>query len=262
MLSAQSIHEHVAKYVEIPENWRSKNYAFEFVECISFVLKLELMTELRNSAFHTLVIDESIDISIPKMLIVYFKYRFETEIVCKTIFDGITKLSECNSISIVTAIKQLYNENDLNLQKMVMLASDSASVMLGKNNGVAAILKREIPHLYEQHCVAQREELAVEDAWKELSLMQDIETLLRTVYTMFSRSSVKNEKFRKLANVLESDVVAFRPLHDARWLSRHLAVAAFVRNYNVLIEYCTEQVNTCNHPINKYCLKRLLNPQF
>ena len=79
---------------------------------------------------------------------------------------------------------------------------------------------------------------------------------------MFNRSSVKNEKFRELANVSESDVVAFRPLHDVRWLSRHLAVAAFVRNYNILIEYCTKQVNTCNDPINKYCLKRLLNPQF
>ena len=35
-----------------------------------------------------------------------------------------------------------------------------------------------------------------------------------------------------------------------------------MQNYNVLIKYCTEQVNTCNDPINKYCLKRLLNPQF
>ena len=52
-----------------------------------------------------------------------------------------------------------------------MFTSDGASVMLGKNNGVAAILKREIPHLYEQHCVAHREDLAFEDAWKKLALM-------------------------------------------------------------------------------------------
>ena len=70
VLSVQSIHEHVAKYVEIPENWRSKNYAFEFVECISFVSKTELMTELRNSAFHTLIINESICISSRKMFII------------------------------------------------------------------------------------------------------------------------------------------------------------------------------------------------
>ena len=61
---------------------------------------------------------------------------------------------------------------------MVMFTSDGASVMLGKNNGVAAILKREISYLCEQHCVAHREDLVVEDAWKELSLMQHIKTLL------------------------------------------------------------------------------------
>ena len=55
MLSVQDIHDHVAKYVTIPENWRSKNYAFEFVE-------------MRQSAFHTLIIDESTDISVQKML--------------------------------------------------------------------------------------------------------------------------------------------------------------------------------------------------
>ena len=70
---------------------------------------------------------------------------------------------------------------------MVMFTSDGTSVMLGKNNGVAVIVKCEIPHLCEQYCIAHPEDLAVEDAWKELSLMQDIEILLRTVYTMFSR---------------------------------------------------------------------------
>ena len=124
-------HKHVAKYVEIPENWRSKNYAFEFVECISFVINTELMTKLLNSTFHTLIIEESTDISSQKMLIIYFKYRLETEIVFKTILGGILELSECNSISLVTATKQFYNKNGLDLQKMVMITSDDASVMLG-----------------------------------------------------------------------------------------------------------------------------------
>ncbi|CAF91361.1 unnamed protein product [Tetraodon nigroviridis] len=34
MLSVQQIHDHMAKYVSIPESWRSKNYAFEFVNFI------------------------------------------------------------------------------------------------------------------------------------------------------------------------------------------------------------------------------------
>ena len=35
-----------------------------------------------------------------------------------------------------------------------------------------------------------------------------------------------------------------------------------MRNYNVLIDYSTEQVNDRNDPINKYCLKKLKNPQY
>ncbi|KII64119.1 hypothetical protein RF11_02546 [Thelohanellus kitauei] len=80
MLSVQEIHQHVAKYVEISESWRSKNYAF-------------MMSEWRKSSFHTLIFDESTDISFQKLLILYFKYRPETENIYKTIFGGIVKLT-------------------------------------------------------------------------------------------------------------------------------------------------------------------------
>ena len=124
--------------------------------------------------------------------------------------------------------------------------------MLGKNNGVTAILRREVAHLSEQHCVAHREDLGIDDAWKRVSLMKDIETLLRTVYTMFSRSSVKQNKFEELAKVAECDSVAFRPLNEVRWLSRHLAVSALMRNYDVLVQYCTDQVNETNDPVSNF----------
>jgi hypothetical protein len=58
----QDIHDHVAKYVTIPESWHSKNYAFEFVECINCVVQKQFLEELRKSHFHTLIIDDSTDI--------------------------------------------------------------------------------------------------------------------------------------------------------------------------------------------------------
>ena len=113
MLSMQVIHEHMAKYVTIPESWRSKNYAYEFVECINSVVKKEFMNELRKSRFHSLTIDESTDISVQKLLIVYMKYRPEGEFVYRTEFSGILKLTACDSISIVEAIKSFYADNNL-----------------------------------------------------------------------------------------------------------------------------------------------------
>ncbi|ESO05985.1 hypothetical protein HELRODRAFT_160089 [Helobdella robusta] len=39
---------------------------------------------------------------------------------------------------------------------------DGASVMLGKRNRVAALIRAEVPHLTEQHCVAHRDDLVNE----------------------------------------------------------------------------------------------------
>ena len=66
-----------------------------------------------------------------------------------------------------------------------MFRSDGASVMLGKNIGVATLLCCDIPCLVEQHCMVHREDLGIDDACKDVSLMQDIDTLIRMAYTLF-----------------------------------------------------------------------------
>ena len=98
-------------------------------------------------------------------------------------FAGIIPLARCDSHSILEEIREFYTTNNIDIQKMVMFSSDGAAVMLGKRNDVAKLLKNFVPHVMEQHCVAHREDLGIDDAWSKVSLMQDIETLVRTVYT-------------------------------------------------------------------------------
>ena len=139
---------------------------------------------------------------------------------------------------------------------------DGASVMLGKPHGVAALLKRQIPHLTEQHCVAHREDLGIDDAWKDVPLFRDVETLLRTVYSTFSRSTVKRGKMENLAKIIDEDTLSFRPLNEVRWLSRHQAVNAVLRNYTVLEEYCKREFTDNRDPVAKYCYKKLSDSKF
>ncbi|CAM2113912.1 unnamed protein product [Caretta caretta] len=155
----------------------------------------------------------------------------------KTLFGGLLRLQECDAVSIVSAIKEFYKKHQLDLMKMVMFTSDGASVMLGKLNGVAAQLKRDIPHLVQHHCIAHREDLGISDAWKEVKLIRDIETLMRTVYTVFCQSSRRKCKFQEIVDASECESVAFRPLSEVCWLSRHFALQAIIRNYNPLLEY-------------------------
>jgi len=62
MLSVQTIHDHIGKFVSLPDSWRTKNYTFEFVAAINEAVADELFTELRASLFHKLIVDESTDI--------------------------------------------------------------------------------------------------------------------------------------------------------------------------------------------------------
>lgn len=258
MNSIENINKHMSKYIpSIPENWRGKNYAFEFVECISSMIQNIHLNEIRVANYHCLIIDESTDISITKLLVIYIKYCYEG--VFKTVFVAIRKLTECDANSIVNIIKNLYVEFNLDLRKMVMITSDGAAVMLGTKNGVAAILRREVKHLTVQHCVAHREDLGIDDAWSKNSLMKDINTLVKTIYANFHRSSQKIHKFEEFASVLNCNILSFRPINEVRWLSRQLAIIPIIRNYKVLIKYYAKDVEDNNDPIAKYCLRSLEN---
>jgi len=85
MLSVKTIHDHIGKFVSLPDSWGSKNYTFEFVAAINEVVANEIFTELRASLLHTLIVDESTDIAVHKVLVLYFKYRSPNSLVYKTI---------------------------------------------------------------------------------------------------------------------------------------------------------------------------------
>ena len=138
-----------------------------------------------------------------------------------------------------------------------MFASDGAAVMLGKRNSVAKLLKNFIPHVIEHHCVVHREDLGIDDAWSKASFVQDIETLLGTVYTILSRSSVKKQGLQAIAQ--EYGLNSFKVVHDVRWLSRHFAIQALARNYDVLLDYYKEQ--GIRDPVAVFCVAKLESMQ-
>jgi hypothetical protein len=53
-LSMRDIHNHVAKYVTVPDGCQlSRNYVFEFPECISFIRRKQFMDKWPKSYFHS-----------------------------------------------------------------------------------------------------------------------------------------------------------------------------------------------------------------
>jgi hypothetical protein len=60
------------------------------------------------------------------------------------------------------------------------ITSDRATAITVKKTGVAAALQHEIKHSSQMHRFPNREDLGINNAWKELAIMSNTEAILRT----------------------------------------------------------------------------------
>ena len=75
------------------------------------------------------------------------------------------------------------------VKKICSFASDGASVMMGKNTGVATRIAQINPFLYITHCIAHRLSLACGDAQEQVEFCKSVESVMKKVYLFFSKSS-------------------------------------------------------------------------
>ena len=82
--------------------------------------------------------------------------------------------------------------------------ADGTSVLHGKRNGVTNKLQISyVPHMQGMHCVAHRNNLAVQ-CLSNLEMVARIETLLDVLYKYFSMFPKRHLELQKLDELLES----------------------------------------------------------
>lgn len=160
----------------------------------------ELKNDIGKKKF-SLIIDESNDISFTKLLDIAIRYFSDSSKTFVTTFLDLVELSECNADAIYNALKKCLKTHGLELQKLIVVGTDNASVMTGVNNGVYAKLKAEIPQLLLVRCVCHSLQLAVSHAAKE-HLPRHLDFLIRECYNWFSHSSLRQVKYKKLYGLI------------------------------------------------------------
>ena len=209
--------------------------SWEFIHAMNTVVENLDETEVKSANFVSLLID---DISISKNLMVYIQY-FNRDLMSPVVkFVKNIPLGNCDADSVATAIKELFEVEGIDINKMAMITSDGAAVMLGSRNGVHTKLREFCPHPVEFHCVAHREALAMGQAYKSVRYFIQVENIL--IYSHFSHSSIHLEKLKLVFAVLENKFVRLKKLYDIHWLSRVEAIEAVVKSYNALVVYFDE----------------------
>lgn len=103
-------------------------------------------------------------------------------------------------------------------QSTIGFGADGASVNLGKRQGVASLLKREVSHLIDIHCLPHRLELSILEMQRECKYVKEVYDILHLVWKTYHYSPKSKRELKVLGDELGLDVLKPRPVKGSRWL--------------------------------------------
>ncbi|KAL3053061.1 hypothetical protein OYC64_005565 [Pagothenia borchgrevinki] len=117
----------------------------------------------------------------------------------------------------------------------VSFVSDGASVMLGKDSGVATRLTARYPTLFTWHCMNHRLELAVSDAVDEVQAVNHFKVFLEKIHNLYSQSNKNSRELLEAAQEVGSQVLKIGRVLSTRWVASSFhSVKAVWTSYEAL----------------------------
>lgn len=127
----------------------------EILKTMSRVIKEKITKTAKEAKCYGLMVDDVTDIQFKEQNIIFIQYvqNAKVQIRVLAVNDLLDGAVSANSQAITDNVKQELGKSGLDIQNLLSFASDGASVMVGKHNGVSALLKRENPRLINVHCI-------------------------------------------------------------------------------------------------------------
>ena len=169
--------------------------------------------------------DETTDVAVIKDVIFYARFLDKQRKV-RTAFIGMVEVADGCAATIMGVLTKLCEDNELDLEhKLVAFGSDGASVMIGRRNGVSALLKQIAPWIIANHCVAHRLALATAQAADEVPYIKKFKAIFGQLYRFYSYSGVRMAGLKEIQDVLNDPRLKLTEAKDVRWLSHARAVS-------------------------------------
>uniref|UniRef100_A0A0L8GDP1 DUF4371 domain-containing protein n=1 Tax=Octopus bimaculoides TaxID=37653 RepID=A0A0L8GDP1_OCTBM len=156
----------------------------------------------------SLLLDESNDILIYKLLGIVIIYYSDTQKKVVHTFLSMVSLETCDADGIVDALKIELVKKKLDIKNSLAIGTDNARVMIGVNNGVFQKLKK-VPPLLLFRCICHSLQLAVSHTCAEC-LPINLEFLVSETYKRSSHSSTR-QKLLKIMNSCRTRWLSIEP---------------------------------------------------
>lgn len=224
----------------------------EFTSCIGQAFENELVTALTKSPYFSILTDGSTDASVTEKELIYILYLTETgEAACR--FFKLSDVHDATAQGLRQTILDSYEEimgegegqNEFQ-KKLIGLCCDGASVNMGKNRGLATLLKADSPWLVTMHCMNHRLELALKDAFSQ-SYVEEIINILTGIYFTYEKSPKRLRDLKTLAEILGESFVKPVRACGTRWAQHKIrACDALLKSYSVIVSHLENLVSESN----------------
>ncbi|CAH1109742.1 unnamed protein product [Psylliodes chrysocephalus] len=224
--SSEGISVHRTKCTQIIKNIIGKHFQ-------------QILTQDIGTSPYSIIIDESTDISVLKILGIVIRYQSDDLKKTVSTFLGLVNIENGTAACIVSAIKTLLQQDyGLDLKKLQGIGTDNASTMVGINNGVFAKLKEEVPHLILVRCVCHSLQLALSKA-TEHTLPRNTEFIIKETYNWFASSSIRQLAYQNVYKTLNDGnmPLQFLKMCETRWISIEPAVKRIKDQWETLRDH-------------------------
>jgi len=137
--------------------------------------------------------------------------------------------------SLFQYIKEIFSVHNVDILKYVAETYDGASVMSGKNGGVQALFRQEVPQAIYVHCYNHRLNLVISDVCKNIATVKMFFDIVENLYVFVSGSAI-HSKFMEIQTIMKCrPAVEFKRMCLTRWTAQVFACLALKKGLSPLL---------------------------
>ena len=195
-----------------------------------------LSLKLRACNF-SLIVDESTDKTGTKFLVMIARHYDMSTSEVKEDFLALPVVTDASAAGLKKLIYEVFRGRNIPLKNLVGFASDNASVMLGKNNGLAAQIKKDVPWLSVFGCICHSFALCSAAACEKLPA--EIVKFSNDIYTYVSNSAKRLREFKEFQEFCNVAEHALLYPSATRWLAFEAVADRLLEQWEALILFFT-----------------------
>ena len=218
--------------------------AQELLDSLAQCSEQHANSQIEQSPVVTVLSDETTDITNKMRLILHAQLLNPLSLKPSTHYLGNIECKDFTGKGIAESVSSELASCGIEMSRVMSFGSDGASVMTGKTNGVAALLRRQNPHMRNVHCIAHRIALCLSQATENIPALKEHQQILTDLFYYFKLNNKREAALHDIQMILDDPIFKTREIHSVQWLSYFEALTTVYRSLESL--FISETVMQAN----------------